>query len=214
MVNDNSLSLILRRIKPNSSVLEFGCAHGRMTKYLKEQLNCSVSIVEKDLDAGFEAAKYASHAIVGVDLNYGFNSSELTNKFDYIIFADVLEHLYSPETILKECAHLLKEDGLIWISVPNMAHNSIILELINDNFPYKEVGLLDNSHIRFFTEKTLEQFVINCGYNIADKLVTQLYPENTEFNSDYSLLPEHVAEFLKSRSNAITYQFVWCLKNK
>ena len=65
MKTQNSNSVILNNIKPNSIVLEVGCAHGRMTKYLKETLNCTVDIVEIDWEAGDVAKQWARYAWLG-----------------------------------------------------------------------------------------------------------------------------------------------------
>ena len=105
----NSLSMILSYVKRNSKILEFGCANGRMTKYLKEELACSVDIVEIDYEAGIEAAKYANQKCLG-EIEGNIESYKWYNilreeRYDYIIFADVLEHLYYPTKVLRKCAN-------------------------------------------------------------------------------------------------------------
>lgn len=214
MQSDNSNSLILREVKPNSNVLEFGCAHGRMTKYLKENLNCSVTIVEKDFSAGKEASKFATKSYIGVFGNieqYYWKDQNPSIKYDYIIFADVLEHLYDPWAILLEVKYHLKDDGYILISVPNIGHNAVIIDLLNDKFDYREIGLLDNSHIRFFTEKSLKEMVEKVGLKVHKVMNAKNIVENTEFKNSYSDVPEDVANFLKNRPNGDIYQFVWSL---
>ena len=96
MKTDNSVSQILRYIRPDSDVLEIACAHGRMTKYLRETLRCRVSIVEKDGEAAQAAAPFASDAtLVGRELGDlekdGWHNYLRKNRhsFDYIIFADM-----------------------------------------------------------------------------------------------------------------------------
>jgi O-antigen biosynthesis protein len=215
MVGDNSNSLILREVMPNSEVLEFGCAYGRMTKYLKEQLNCNVFIVEYNSEAGKVAAAYSSQAMIGSaagDIEDYFWLSELKDKkFDYIIFADVLEHLYDPWQVLSSTKDLLKDNGRVLISIPNLGHNSIILDLLNDKFNYRDIGLLDNTHIRFFTEKSLLEMVQKSGYKV-DKFINAINAvEFTEFNNSYNDVPVDVAEYLKQRKNGEVYQFVWSL---
>ena len=153
----NSLSILISRIKPNSLILEFGPANGRMTKYLKEELNCKVYCVEIDEKAAEDASEYAEKIIIGSAEDYLWLKEFSNLKFDYIIYADVLEHLYSPEKVLNKSIKLLDEQGSILISVPNIAHNSIIMNLLIDDFTYSKEGLLDNTHIRFFTKNTLER---------------------------------------------------------
>jgi 2-polyprenyl-3-methyl-5-hydroxy-6-metoxy-1,4-benzoquinol methylase len=72
-------------------------------------------------------------------------------RFDYIIFGDVLEHLRNPLEALKYCSKLLNQGGHIIASIPNLMHISVIEGLLNGNFTYTETGLLDKTHIHFFT---------------------------------------------------------------
>jgi O-antigen biosynthesis protein len=215
MIGDNSNSLILREVSPNSKVLEFGCAYGRMTKYLKEQLNCSVSIVEKDFNAGKIAESYASKALVGGNAGdiekYNWLTKLKGEQFDYIIFADVLEHLYNPWKVLEKSKTLLKNNGRVLISVPNVGHNSVLIDLLNDKFEYRELGLLDNTHIRFFTEFSLFEMIIRAGYSVDKVLNAKNVVENTEFKNSYTDLPEEVGNFLRQRKNGEVYQFIWSL---
>lgn len=214
---DNSNSVILKNIKKDSKIFEFGPAHGRMTKYLKEQLNCSIDIVEIDEKAGKEASHYAETSFIGPqvgDLNSYHQYMEIVKsagkKYDYIILADVLEHLIDPKMILKWAGYsMIKENGSIWISIPNIAHNSVLIDLWNNKFDYKETGLLDKTHIKFFTESSLDQFVIDCGLKVKTKFNLINVVDNTEFNNSYEDVPSYIAFGLKERKDGEVYQFVW-----
>lgn len=104
----NSLSLIIKKIRPGSTVLEFGPAAGRMTKYLKEQLNCKVYIVEIDEVAAKKASFFAEDVVIGNIEDFKWFEQYENVKFDHIIFADVLEHLYNPQIVMNKCVELLK----------------------------------------------------------------------------------------------------------
>jgi len=218
MTGYNSNSIILKVINSDTEVLEFGPAHGRMTKYLKESLNCKVCIVEIDEAAGNKAKEFADNSFIGDywgDIeNYLWleNLTNIEKKFDYIIFADVLEHLYNPWQVLESTKSLLKDDGSVLISIPNMGHNSIIIDLLNGKFEYRTIGLLDNTHIRFFTRASLERMVTDAGFEIENCFDPRNAVECTEFGNSYSDVPEHVAKYLKERQDADVYQFVWALK--
>lgn len=213
----NSNSVILRNINEKSMVFEFGPAHGRMTKYLKEKLNCTIDIVEIDYKAGFAASKYANTSYLGPeqgDLNNKDQYMEIVkssgNIYDYIIFADVLEHLADPKFILKWAAiSMLKQNGSIWISVPNIGHNSVLIDLWNNKFEYRETGLLDKTHIKFFTESSLDKFVQDCGLKVKTKHNLINVVSNTEFNNSYDDVPAYISYGLKNRPNGEVYQFVW-----
>jgi 2-polyprenyl-3-methyl-5-hydroxy-6-metoxy-1,4-benzoquinol methylase len=205
----NSLSIIISRIKPNSSVLEFGPANGRMTKYLKEALNCKVYAVELNQEAANDAQKFCEKIIVGNIEEYAWLNEYNNIKFDHIVFADVLEHLYCPNKVLKKSMGLLADDGGILMSVPNISHNSILIELLNDKFTYRSLGLLDNTHIRFFTKNTLEQLVRDCGLTVAYESASYVHPMQTEFKYSYDDVEEHVAELLANRRFGEAYQFIF-----
>jgi len=219
MATDNSNSLILRNIRPDSDVLETACAHGRMTRYLKEKLNCRVTIVENDAEAGASAAQYASDARhVGPqmgDLEKGpwYDNLKMAGKtFDYVVMADILEHLYDPWKVLGRARGLLKPGGSIWISVPNFTHNGVLIELLNGRFEYRKIGLLDNTHIRFFSAGSLEAMVRGAGLTVVKKADPVLAVKRTELKNSYRDVPWYVALYLKMRRGGEIYQFVWELK--
>lgn len=169
--SQNSLKLISKRLRDNAHVLEFGPAQGVLTKYMKESRQCVVDIVEYNEIAGQEAAKYARKAFLGPEEgdaeNHIWSDGLAGEKYDFILFADVLEHLHEPEEILGRCKEFLKEDGAIIISVPNIANNNIILSLLHDEFNYTPTGLLDDTHIKFFTYTSLCQLADRLGLGIS-----------------------------------------------
>jgi 2-polyprenyl-3-methyl-5-hydroxy-6-metoxy-1,4-benzoquinol methylase len=219
IATDNSNSLILRNVRPGSEVLETACAHGRMTRYLRETLNCRVTIVELDSEAGAAAAPFAADARhVGPekgDLERGPWHENLKREgrtFDYVVMADILEHLYDPRKVLRQAGELLKPGGSLWISVPNVTHNGVLIELLNGRFGYREIGLLDNTHIRFFSAGSLAEMVRAAGLRVVKKADPVLAVKRTELKNSYRDVPWHVALYLKMRPGGEIYQFVWELK--
>jgi predicted SAM-dependent methyltransferase len=135
-----------------------------MTKPLKEFLNCDVTIVELDDVEYAEARKYAIDGYCGDIEKLEWANIFNQQVFDYIIFADVLEHLRNPQEVLQAAKQLLADDGHLLISVPNMAHGDIIMNLLDNNFFYTPLGLLDDTHIHFFTYKSMRKMLSDCGY--------------------------------------------------
>lgn len=209
---NNSLAILIGRIKPHSTVLEFGPANGSMTQYLREELDCRVYAVEIDSEAAKDAAKFAEKILVGNIEEYGWREEFKGVLFDTIIFADVLEHLYDPEKVLKSVRDFLSEEGCILASIPNIAHNAIVLDLLKNEFNYHPTGLLDDTHIRFFTKKTFDQLVERAGYFRSYETATFKTPENTEFGNSYNDLPENVAHYLKDLPYGEMYQLVYEIK--
>ncbi len=210
----NSLSLLVARIMPNSTILEFGPANGRMTKYMKENLKCKVYAVEIDEDAAKDVQQYTEDIVVGNIEDYSWQNKFKDLKFDYIIFADVLEHLYYPEKVIQGVKSFLKDDGSVLISIPNIAHNSILLGLMKNEFNYSPIGLLDDTHIRFFTKKTFDKIISNNNYFIAYETGTYEKPENTEFNYSYSDFPQEIGSFISELPWGEVYQFIYELKTQ
>lgn len=218
----NSNSAILKQLSPNSKVLELGCAHGRMTRYMKEVLNCTIDTIEIDEEAGKVAANWANKSFAAniEDPNIWQELDDIgCNNYDYIILADVLEHLHDPAKILSSCKQLLRPSsptkwgGSIWISIPNVAHNSVLIDLLNDKFTYRDVGLLDNTHLKFFTINSLLEMITQCGLTVVTRIDLKNTLEHTEFKNSYKDVPHEVAEFLKTREYGEVYQFVMELAN-
>lgn len=215
MSEDNSAgTLILRRIKQGSRVLEFGPAFGYMTRYMKEQLGCTVYCVEIDAEVAEIAKQYAEKMIVA-DLDLLEWGKELSDgSFDYLIFADVLEHLKDPWTVLEYAVRFLKKNGIVITSIPNIGHSAILMNLLQGNFDYKSLGLLDNTHLRFFTRRSVLNLLDKAGLCPVEFLSTELLPENTEFQKSYADFPDPIQHALKSKEDAHVYQFVMVSKRK
>lgn len=205
----NSLSVILSRIQPNSKILEFGPANGRMTKYMKEQLNCKVYAVEIDANAAKDASQYTEKIVIDSIENYTWKNEFHGLQFDYIIFADVLEHLYYPEKVLESVKDFLNKNGSILVSIPNIAHNSIIINLFNNRFDYSPTGLLDDTHIRFFTKETFDQLIKKIGYFTSYESAIFLNPENTEFRNSYQDIPIEISNYLSKLQHGEIYQLIY-----
>ncbi|MBR6614602.1 MAG: class I SAM-dependent methyltransferase, partial [Lachnospiraceae bacterium] len=135
-----STGKILSKIEKGSVVLEFGCANGRMTKHMKENMGCQVYIVEYDQGAYEEAKQFAVDGLCEDIMKFGWAEKFSGIAFDAIIFADVLEHLSNPERVLEKAGKLLKHDGCIYVSIPNITHNDIVLKAMEERFDYTETG--------------------------------------------------------------------------
>ncbi len=147
---NSSTGIILNKLKKGSTVLEFGCAAGRMTRYMKEELDCQVYIVEYEQSAYEKALEYAVDGVCGDIMQFAWVEKFKGIQFDAIIFADVLEHLTEPEKALEAAAKLLKDSGSLYISVPNVTHNDILLKAVEERFDYTATGLLDDTHVHFW----------------------------------------------------------------
>lgn len=203
---------IMRKITPGSTVLEFGCAEGRMTRYMQEKLECKVYIVELEKDAYKVAVSYAQAGVCADAelLTWRDAFSEVT--FDYILFADVLEHLRNPEKVLRCARELLKEDGSVLVSIPNIGHGDILCNLYQNHFRYTELGLLDNTHIHFWGADDFAQFAADAGLQVVEQDGLLVPLGETEQKPDLSILPIDLEVALQNRQYGEVYQFLFELK--
>lgn len=144
--------------------LDIGCATGLFGSSLKRLYNTTSVGIEINRNAAAMARKNIDY-IFHADIN-NFNFSELKTDFDLITFNDILEHLTCPTCTLKKSLSKLTDDGHIIASIPNVAHPYIIQQLSKGLFRYTNAGILDNTHLRFFTLPTICQMFIKAGLKI------------------------------------------------
>ena len=152
-------------------ILEVGCARGRLGHELKRQdQRRHVAGVELDPDAARVAGERLDEVFV-LDVQAETPPIE-PGSLDCIIFGDVLEHLVDPEDVLRRYRHLLAPDGLVLVSVPNIQHFSIVKNLLRGDFMYQPSGLLDSTHLRFFTYMTFAKLMLDAGFlpRIEDRI--------------------------------------------
>jgi GT2 family glycosyltransferase/glycosyltransferase involved in cell wall biosynthesis len=145
------------------------------------------------------------------------DSADLTQlfagqRYDRIVLADVLEHLKNPERILQQCHQLLQAGGQLLTSVPNVAYCGLLAELLQGEFKYRPEGLLDNTHLRFFTRQSLHRFFAQHGWQVKTSQTTTRDVLSSEFKGQFDLLPPAVSRHLLALPDASTYQFISCLE--
>ena len=158
---------VLGMVAPGSSVLEVGCAIGFVTRILTEQMGCKVTAVEIDEYQASQAKPYAAHMIVG-DIEDPLTWQRIAGEFDYVVFGDVLEHLKDPWEALRRAKRVLSADGCVLCSIPNVAYYRIRLKLLLGKFEYKQFGILDDTHLRFFTSHTARELFVRAGYRVCE----------------------------------------------
>lgn len=187
-------------------VLELGCATGYVSEVLRGR-GCRVVGIEVDSEAAKEAADVCDSVIVGDldDLNLDEHLAD--ERFDVVLAADVLEHLRRPEELLVRLKGFIDPGGYLVFSIPNVAHGSVRLALLNGSFRYRDTGLLDQGHLHFFTRETLYDLFQDAGYVVAHLERTLLGIGDAEVDFDISTLPPGVVEWLEQEPEALTYQF-------
>lgn len=194
-------------LTPNTKVLEVGSATGYATKYMTQKLNCHVTCIEKSPIMADIGRQFANKMIVADIETDNWEKELLNEEYDFIMFADVLEHLKNPTDVIRRIKPYLKENGYIISSIPNIGHNSIIIGLRNSIFDYQEKGLLDNTHIFFMTRKSVNRMFNENGFYCKTEENKVLRPCDTEFNYYYCLNPL-LALSIIAKEDAHVYRFV------
>jgi SAM-dependent methyltransferase len=200
-------NLVVGLVERGSRVLEFGCATGYMSQVLRDRLDASVVGVELQAEAAEEATLHCDRVIVGDIEDLDLEAELGGERFDTVLFADVLEHLREPAPVLRRVRSVLAEGGAVVASIPNIAHASVRLALLGGSFRYREQGLLDETHLRFFTREGVEDLFESSGYLVTHWLRRRLEVEQTEIPVPRGIPPEARA-WAAADSEATTYQFV------
>ena len=129
-------------------------------------------------------------------------------RFDVVVAADVLEHLYDPWKTLQRMAPLINSNGYLVISLPHIGHAAVMSCLINGDFEYRDWGLLDRTHIRFFGLKNVEALFAQANLKIIEARYVTKPPEETEFVTSWSKLSSTVQDALMSSEYSEVYQVV------
>ncbi|MTI33089.1 class I SAM-dependent methyltransferase [Xanthovirga aplysinae] len=163
---------------PNSihRCIEFGCAKGRFSSFIKEKYKAESWGVDLDEDAIRSAERKLDRVLCGDALEMIEQLPD--NYFDCLICNDFLEHLNYPDAFLRRIKKALKKDAYLVCSLPNVRYlNNSIEFLIKKDWQYKEAGILDYTHFRFFTKKSLERMLESCKLEI--ELIKGINPKSS-----------------------------------
>jgi 2-polyprenyl-3-methyl-5-hydroxy-6-metoxy-1,4-benzoquinol methylase len=145
-------------------VLDVGCGSGALGLLLKSRGHV-VTGLELVPDAAEHARRYLDHVTVADVETGGFPFSP--GSFDVVILADVLEHLIDPWRTVRQAAELLAPTGCVVASVPNVQNIDVLRRLIRGRWDYRERGILDRGHLRFFTLRTLRRLFDDAGLRLT-----------------------------------------------
>ncbi|PYM31719.1 MAG: class I SAM-dependent methyltransferase [Candidatus Rokuibacteriota bacterium] len=143
-------------------ILDVGAADGIVSRRLTER-GWRVTGLEGDPALAQAGARHCERMLTA---NLNREIPEVAGPFDAILYGDVLEHLVDPLRVLVELDRALVPDGFVVISVPNIAHLYIRLLLLVGRFDYIDRGILDDSHLRFFTERSLRALIADAGLTV------------------------------------------------
>jgi 2-polyprenyl-3-methyl-5-hydroxy-6-metoxy-1,4-benzoquinol methylase len=163
---------LLERIPMGATVLDCGCAGGFLARAAIDSRHAVVDGIEIDAEAARSAAAVCRRVSVGSLDDPDFMRSLRGERYDRVLFGDVLEHLAKPELALAAAAELLAPGGRILVAVPNIAYWRVRLDLLRGKFDYTDSGLMDRTHLRFFTYASVRALVDAAGCRIVQQDLT------------------------------------------
>ena len=214
---NDSHALLCRQIAPHATILDVGCGQGIIGNILKNELSCECYGIEFDGTAAVYADNTGYYRRVfqfDIEKREGTDYNQFVSqgiKYDAIVCSDLLEHLLNPGRAIIFLSGFLKKDGKILISIPNIAHGDIIYGLFQEKFNYSEMGILDNTHLRFFTKYSFAEYIDSINkkfnFNFDCKFVGR-----TQITPDFlSSIPE-LRQILFSNEQLLTLQNLFVLK--
>lgn len=206
-VANSSHTQVVDLVGPGKTVLDIGCSTGYVARALIDN-GCSVSGVEYNAAAAEVARPFLEKLVIG-DVNTMSLEEEFAGAtFDSVIFADVLEHLADPAAVLRSVKPLLAPGGSVVISIPHVGHGSLRLALLQGAWRYRDTGLLDRTHIHFYTLDGLGEMLAQAGMAATEIRSIVLDPLGVEVVVDTDNLPTGALEWVRAQPEAYTYQYV------
>jgi SAM-dependent methyltransferase len=206
---DSAPARVIRMTGKNKKVLEIGAGPGSITRHLSGTNGCDVVALEVD-PKSLEKLKVHARRIVGADLNDPSWPDIFADegKFDVVIAADVLEHVLDPLSVLKGMKSLLNENGSVILSLPHIGHSAIIACLMEEDFCYRDWGLLDRTHVQFFGIKNVQALYADAGMAIEYAEFVIKSPDVTEFADQWARMPADLRTAVSRNPFGQVYQVV------
>lgn len=163
---DNARLEMLKYLPENASrILDVGCGRGVLAELIKNKNKAEVWGIELMESEGLEATPKLDKVFIGPCENFIDNLPD--NYFDVIYFNDVLEHLVDPHNVLERIKQKLSPDGVIVSSIPNVRFYKTFARVVfGKDWKYDDFGVMDKTHLRFFTSKTIKRMYEDLGYKI------------------------------------------------
>ena len=217
---NSNLYILTKNISHGSKVVDLGCGQG-LVGYALRDSDCQIYGLDFDQDAIAKVNKKNYYERVYFsDITkdfFGLQQEDYKNLLnsDVVILSDILEHMEHPTEIILKAINLIKKDGIILISVPNIANSDIVLNLMDGKFNYTEMGILDNTHLKFFTKSSFLQWIrlVNEEYNLSldcEYIGATFYESEyiKEFKKDYPIF----YRLLSSYENNDALQIIFKIK--
>jgi 2-polyprenyl-3-methyl-5-hydroxy-6-metoxy-1,4-benzoquinol methylase len=200
---------VVRLTGRNKRVLDLGAGPGSIARVLKTVNGCRVTAVKNDPSAIKKLMPFCDQ-VYDCDLNGRDWAARVCEhgKFETVVAADVLEHLYDPWVTLRAVKDVLTDDGEVIVSIPHAGHNAVIACLLDGDFEYRDWGLLDRTHVRFFGLRNIERLFVDSGFKILEAEFVVVSPEDSELAEHWNRVPDTLKASLAGAPFGSVYQVV------
>lgn len=159
-------------INHTGKILEIGCSSGGTGALALSEGKCGSYTGIDIMPQAVEIAKTKLSRVILADLDTNFPNIE-HQQFDALIASEIFEHLRDPWKVLAKLIPLLKPGAIVLASSPNIAHKNVINNLKKGNFNYEDIGVMDRTHLRWFTPNSFQELFSDAGL-----IITDLFPIN------------------------------------
>lgn len=150
----------------NNRILDIGCGEGQTGWALKKSGKAKEVVGIELVEGPAKRAESRLDRVIHGDVEE-MTLSFQPEYFDYIILADVIEHLIDPWRVIKQLSRFLSREGFLIASIPNIGHWRVLKDLILfDKWEYQKEGILDKAHLRFFTKKSMVEMMREAGFEV------------------------------------------------
>ena len=160
---------LIRRLAPRGRLLDLGSWTGDLGAAVRNHFSKTFALERSISNLPELRRRYDSVLIADLEL-----TPDLPASLDAIVLADVLEHVRSPQEVLISARRVLSPDGKIFISIPNVANLAIRVSLLFGRLEYAEKGILDSTHLRFFTRASARRLIRGAGLVIQEEAVSSV----------------------------------------
>jgi 2-polyprenyl-3-methyl-5-hydroxy-6-metoxy-1,4-benzoquinol methylase len=199
--------LVVELVPEGARVLDVGCATGYLAEALVQRRASRVTGIEISPEAAEQAREHCERVIVGDVETLDLGAALGDEQFHVALFGDVLEHLRDPGKVLARIRPFVADRGSVVASIPNIAHGSVRLALLGGQFRYRSQGLLDETHLHFFTHEGIQDLFEGAGYVVAEWRRRRIDVGDAEIEVP-GAVPKRAQAWVAADPDASTYQFV------
>lgn len=195
----------------HARILDVGCAcgdNGGALKAARKSVLCGIELDSESARIAKETGVYEDVIVANIDNLESSDLEGFKEKFDYVLFGDVLEHLRDPLQAIRLFSSCLRSGGSVIASIPNVAHMSIKANLLVDDFTYTDVGLLDKTHIHLFTYRSIASLFASAGLLIEDAGFTMVPRNGWQKNDPWGVLSPAEKELILSDRHSYVCQYI------